>query len=133
MNLDEFIDAVFLKYPPKISIYKPIEDWYGEYRLALTSEDEYDFQAAYNDFSKNYRYSQVPFPNTLRTYLQRHIKQHNQTVFEHIKEIKRTPKLDIENIDDALKQKVIAFCARYGAKTCLNTKTFKFEGNKNAT
>lgn len=76
MNLDEFINAVFVRFPPKnISEYHTIEDCFGEYRIALTNDEEYEYDKALTDLIANYddKYGKTPSPIELKGYLKNRI------------------------------------------------------------
>ena len=74
MNVDEFINAIFVRFPPSnISEYHTIEDTYGEYRNALTTNDEYDYEKALADVIANYEYKNAPSPYYLLGHLRNRV------------------------------------------------------------
>jgi len=117
MNVDEFIDAVFTKYPPKVSAFKPIEDLYGEYRIGLKSENHYDYEAAFNDLRANYQYASTPYTATLKQYLKKHIIHDDNPLVLHLRRIKNAPKLDFDKQSAEYKANIKAKLAQIGIKS----------------
>lgn len=74
MNLDEFICEVFVRFPPSnINEYHTMEDAYGEYRIALTTDDKYDYEKALSDLIASYEYKNAPSPHSLMGYLRNRV------------------------------------------------------------
>ena len=119
MILEDFIDEVFLKFPPRTNDLKPIELWYSEYRTALTTGKVYDYRNAIDDFQKNYKYSTLPTTNTLLCYLEKHVTSRGAGALEHIQEIKKTPRFNIDAESDEFKNKIKAKLAAMGIKSKL--------------
>lgn len=82
MNLEEFIRAVFLRYPPKNTDeeYHTVGDCIQEYKTALSkSFDTYDYKAALEDIISNYnpKYPDSPSVPILKEFLKGHILKRN--------------------------------------------------------
>lgn len=72
MNIDEFINAIFVRFPPdNINAYHTLEDAYGEYRNALRSDCTFDYAKALNSVIAEYEYKSAPSPSVLRGHLQK--------------------------------------------------------------
>lgn len=117
MNVDEFIDAVFMKYPPKTSNFKTLEDYYGEYRIGLKTSIDYDYRAAYEDLCANYQYSSTPYVYTLKNFLKNHIVHEANPLVMHLRQIREAPRLNFSRESEEYRERIRAKLAQIGIKS----------------
>lgn len=80
MNVNEFVNKVFLRYPPDIKGDDTEEDLMLDYIKALSTGKEYDFENAFIDLMRSFRFKSLPTAKILlETLEQNEIKPEKNT------------------------------------------------------
>lgn len=79
MNVNEFVNKVFLRYPPDLKGDDTEEDLMLDYIQALTTGKEYNYDNAFIDLMRSFRFKTLPTAKILlETLEQNEIKQKKQ-------------------------------------------------------
>lgn len=60
MQLNEFVNKIFLRFPPEIRGNDTLENRILDYTMALDTGKEYNYEKAYIDLLRNYSYKTTP-------------------------------------------------------------------------
>ena len=79
MNLDDFVNKVFLRYPPDLKGNDTEEELITDYIKALTTGKQYDYDNAFFDLMRSFRFKCLPTAKILlETLEQNEIKTEQQ-------------------------------------------------------
>ncbi len=71
MNIQEFVNKVFLRYPPAIRGNDTEEDVMVDYLKGLTTGKDYDYEEAFTDLMRSYPHKTLPTVKFLLEILQK--------------------------------------------------------------